>query len=119
MARPRLEIDFKQLDSLLEIQCTGEECAAVLDVSYDTLQRRVQEETGLSFAEYFKTKGSLVGKTSLRRRQYQKAMDGNVPMLIWLGKNWLGQSDSLGLTTHEIPAMVIKVQKDEPDQATE
>ena len=30
---------------------------------------------------------------SLRRAQYQVAKDGNPTMLIWLGKQWLGQSE--------------------------
>ncbi len=30
---------------------------------------------------------------SLRRRQYSAAMDGNSTMLIWLGKQWLGQKE--------------------------
>ena len=29
----------------------------------------------------------------LKRKQYEGAMGGNVTMLIWMGKNYLGQSD--------------------------
>ena len=29
----------------------------------------------------------------LRKKQFEMAMDGNVQMLIWLGKQYLGQSD--------------------------
>ena len=36
---------------------------------------------------------SGVGKASLRRRQFEAAMDGNTAMLIFLGKNYLGQTD--------------------------
>ena len=32
-------------------------------------------------------------KIELRRKQWQVAMEGNVQMLIWLGKNILGQKD--------------------------
>jgi hypothetical protein len=31
---------------------------------------------------------------SLKRKQYEVAMSGNVSMLIWLGKNILGQRDT-------------------------
>ncbi len=33
------------------------------------------------------------GKQLLRRMQFDKAMSGNVVMLIWLGKQYLGLSD--------------------------
>ena len=34
------------------------------------------------------------GKIELRKKQWEIAMDGNVKMLIWLGKQYLGQSES-------------------------
>ena len=90
--RPRKEIDMKLVASLCEIQCTGEEIAAVLGMSYDTLERRVQEETGNNFADYRKDK-TANGRMSLRRAQFKAAMEGNVTMQIWLGKQTLGQRD--------------------------
>lgn len=38
--------------------------------------------------------GRAQGKTALRRKQWQVAMKGNVPMLLHLGKNVLGQNDT-------------------------
>lgn len=38
-------------------------------------------------------KGELEGHVSLRRKQYQTAIEGNITMLIWLGKQRLGQTD--------------------------
>lgn len=35
------------------------------------------------------------GKASLRRMQWKSAEDGNTTMLIWLGKNILGQTDKV------------------------
>ena len=34
---------------------------------------------------------------SLRRAQYQKALDGNPTMLIWLGKQILGQRERVDI----------------------
>jgi hypothetical protein len=42
------------------------------------------------FAEYFK-KHSVGGRISLRRSQFKLATAGNSTMLIWLGKQHLGQ----------------------------
>ena len=92
MARPKIEIDFEMVKKLCAIQCTGQEVADVLDVSYDTLERRVKEVYQISFADYIK-KHSANGKMSLRRKQHEVAMNGNTTMLVWLGKQYLGQTD--------------------------
>lgn len=92
MARPRKEVNWKQVEKMCHIDCTGEEIAAVLGISYDTLDRACIREQNQSFADYFSQKRG-VGNTSLRRRQYKAAMDGSNAMLIWLGKQRLGQSE--------------------------
>lgn len=70
--RPRKEVDWKVVNQMCAIHCTGEEIAGVLDISYDTLNRRCKEEYDVSFAEYFKQK-SAEGKMSLRRKQFTAA----------------------------------------------
>jgi hypothetical protein len=79
--RPRKPIDYKQLDELCKIQCTGEECAAILDMSYDHLDAQLKADGNGGFSDYYKQK-SANGKMSLRRRQYKAAVeDGNPTML--------------------------------------
>ena len=39
-------------------------------------------------------KGKAEGKKSLRRAQFEEALAGDARMLMFLGKNWLGQQDS-------------------------
>ena len=86
------KIDYDQLDKLCAIQCTGEECAAILKMDYDTLNAALKRDKKGGFSDYFKSK-SAYGKASLRRRQFKAAEDGNATMLVWLGKQWLGQLD--------------------------
>lgn len=90
--RPKIELDWPSVDRLLQIQCTGEEIAAVLDISYDTLDRRSREDNGETFADYSARKRTA-GLPALRRRQWTKAMDGDTQMLKFLGTNYLGQTD--------------------------
>ena len=90
--RPRIEIDMALLEELAKIQCTEVECAAVLRVSIDTIERAVKEAGFSSFPEFIKAH-SADGKTSLRRAQMKLALDGNATMLIWMGKQHLGQRD--------------------------
>lgn len=92
MGRPKIELDWTQFDSLCGIQCSLVEIAAYFNCSEDTIERRVKEEHGVTFAEYFATKRGK-GKIALRRKQYEVALSGNVPMMIWLGKQYLGQQD--------------------------
>lgn len=108
MARPRIEIDFKEVDKLCQLQCTAEEIAGFLNCSVDTLERRIKEEHGVGFADYFQQKRSG-GKISLRRKQFQKAMEGNPTMLIWLGKQYLDQAEKQELE-HSVSSITISVE---------
>lgn len=90
--RPRKEIDKKIFENLCGIQCTQEEICAFLEVSDKTLTAWCKCTYGKSFSEVFSEKRGL-GKISLRRAQYEKALEGNPTMLIWLGRQYLGQVD--------------------------
>ena len=87
----KIEVDWKTVDKLLAIFCTGEEVAGFLNISYDTLQRRCKEDKQTAFADYSKLKRGT-GKASLRKKQWLLA-DTNPAMAIFLGKNYLEQSD--------------------------
>lgn len=84
MARPKKIVDEDQIMKLAAINCSYAEIAAVVGVDPSTLTRR--------FAQVIE-KGREQGKMSLKRKQYEVAMGGNVSMLIWLGKQILGQRD--------------------------
>ena len=92
MARPRKVIDAKQFESLCGLQCTKEEICLVLDVTDKTLESWCKRTYGKGFSEIFKQKRGL-GRVSLRRSQFEVAKKGNVTMLIWLGRQYLGQSE--------------------------
>lgn len=80
---------IETIEKLASMQCTDEEMAAVLDITVDTL---CNENNRKAFSEA-KKRGKEHGKASLRRLQYKQAEKGNVSMLIWLGKQYLGQRD--------------------------
>jgi hypothetical protein len=95
--RPRIEIDWADFDRLCEVQCTLAELSAHFGISEDTIERSVKREHGVSFADYFAQKRQT-GFVSLRRKQYELAMAGNATMLIFLGKQYLGQADKREVT---------------------
>jgi hypothetical protein len=110
--RKRREIDWEQFDKLCYLQCTQAEIAAWFDCSVDTLARRIEAEYGVKFAEYFEQKRAG-GRISLRRKQMQVAESGNVSMLIWLGKNYLGQSDKSEIATRDVKdKLIIQLESD-------
>jgi len=92
IGRPKKQINWSEVDKLCEIQATAEEIAVWFKCSPDTLSRACRAEKGKGFAEYLAEKRGR-GKVSLRRKQFNLALRGNVTMLIWLGKQWLDQSD--------------------------
>jgi hypothetical protein len=111
--RPRIEIDWQDFDRLCEVQCTLAELAAHFGVSEDTIERAVKREQKSSFADYFAQKRQA-GFVSLRRKQYELAMAGNATMLIFLGKQYLGQSDKREVTA---PPLTFEVEHIVPEAA--
>jgi hypothetical protein len=96
MARPRKNIDMAQFKKLCELSCTLTEIAGFFEVSEDTIERWCLREMKESFAECFKRHNAR-GKISLRRYQFKMA-EHNPAMAIWLGKQYLGQTEKIEQT---------------------
>lgn len=90
--RPRVEINWVEFDKLCGIQCTLEEIAAYFRCSEDSVERACKRDQKKSFADYSRLKRGF-GKISLRRKMFQTAIDGNIPLLIWLSKQHLGMTE--------------------------
>lgn len=90
--RPPIVPDTDQLMGLARSQCTLEECEDVPGVARDTIGRRLKDSGHGSFAVFFR-KHRGEGRASLRRAQWKAAQAGNSTLLIWLGKQMLGQRD--------------------------
>ncbi len=82
-------VDIEKLEKYARIGATQQEMSRCLGVSPATLERRLQQP---KFREAL-DKGQADLYTSLRTKQVQLALAGNVTMLIWLGKQYLGQKD--------------------------
>ena len=92
-------MDKELFEKLCGIQCTLEEISGVMDVSMDTIERWCLREYKAGFAEIYKSK-SATGKISLRRHQFKLA-EKNATMAIWLGKQYLGQRDTIEVEDKE------------------
>ena len=100
--RPEKAIDESLLQNLCMIQCTEKEMCAVLEVDSNTLEAYIRKVHKSGFSEYFERYRGQ-GRVSLRRLQFRKAEEGSVPMLIWLGKQYLDQKDG-DLNLHDARA---------------
>ena len=94
--RKRIEIDWKLFDGFCQMQCTLWEIACYFNCSEDTIEKRVRQEKRVSFSEYFGKK-RIAGLISLRRTQFKMA-EKSPAMAIFLGKNYLGQTDKQEIT---------------------
>lgn len=83
------ENGLKMVEDLSRIFCTDKEIADILGTTLDVLHSPQNNELFLSAKE----RGQSNGKQSLRRKEYELAMKGNVTMVIWLAKQFLGQKE--------------------------
>lgn len=92
--KPKI-IDWDEVRKLGQFHCTLVEVAAFLNVNEDSLNKMYMRDfPGQGTIGEFIATNRLGGKTSLRRTQYNLAVnEGNVQMLIHLGKYYLDQRD--------------------------
>ena len=87
LGRPKLDIDGEQVTRLARLHCTMQEMADFFGCHRETLRENFSSQID---------KGRSEGNISLRRKQWQMAVEkGNVVMLIWLGKQMLGQRNEI------------------------
>lgn len=105
MARPRKQIDEEQFKKLCGIQCTLQEIAGFFDCCEDTIENWCKRELKQSFSDAYKIH-SAQGKISLRRMQFKLA-EKSAAMAIFLGKQYLGQSDRTEFTVNQVDEAAI------------
>ena len=93
MGRPRKEINQTEFEKLCGLQCTKEEMCGWFGITDKTLESWCKRTYKKGFSEIFSEKRGK-GKISLRRTQFKLA-EKSPAMAIFLGKNYLGQSDKI------------------------
>jgi hypothetical protein len=89
----KIELDWSKLDGMLQYNASLPQCAELLEVSEDTIERRIKAKHKCTFHEY---KQKKMGRTSIRLQQKAITMglDGSIPMLIFCLKNIAKWSDN-------------------------
>jgi hypothetical protein len=79
---------------------TQPEAAALLGVSLSCFEKFLRAHEDV---RHIWEGGALTGRAAIRRMQFASAQKGNVPMQIWLGKQYIGQKDKSEVETkHDI-----------------
>ena len=105
IGRPKKEIDSDVIAKLSQIGCTQEEIGSVVGISARQLQRRYADLVA---------ENKNIGKASLRKKLWEKALKGNDKLLIWLSKNELNMVDKIHTTqTVEPLPLIIDAKADE------
>jgi len=93
MPRPRIQIDPKQVEAFTRLGSPASEISDFLGVSESAIHRKLPKQVAKSRA---------VRRMKLREFQWNQAKDGSVPMLIFLGKEELGQGQEAKETEDKI-----------------
>lgn len=100
VGRPKKEFDAKTFVDLVGLGCTQEEiCWFFRDetgkpANIDTLSRWCERSYGMNFQEFSRQNGGIAMKIKLRQNQ-MKLSEKSAAMAIFLGKNYLGQTDRI------------------------
>lgn len=94
MGRPKKDFDWELLETLASFPdvILQEDIAQCMKVSLDTVANKIKEKHGVTFSEFRKQRQGITRK-NLFAWQLKAAQRGSVPMLIWLGKNYLNQKE--------------------------
>ena len=92
MGRQKKEINWNIVEKKIEAGCSAKEIYENV-CHKDTFYDRFKEEYGENFSDY-STEYYHVGNGNLKFTQYIKALSGNIPMLLLLGRERLGQGKS-------------------------
>ena len=76
--------DREVIKRLASIMCSNEEIGNIIGMTEEGVKKRFKKVI---------EEGRAKGKESLRKAQFTRGMDGDTRMQIWLGKNYLNQSE--------------------------
>ena len=104
--RPKsVDINNKEVRTQVELfgslLATQEEMASWFDVCLSTIEKYMTQKDPENVTEFLRVykKAAAKATTSLRRVQMSKALEGDNTLLIWLGKQILGQKDKSDITS--------------------
>ena len=87
------QVVVDQVEIFGKLCATQREMASHFDVTMRTIENYMADHEGGFYRTY--AQAAAVTKTSLRRVQISKAMDGDNTMMVWMGKQLLDQKEKV------------------------
>ena len=101
MPQPKKELNWSELDALLQFKVPLSFVCDYIGVSRDTVMRRIKEEHDMTFKEYHNLRLQRTA-TKLQQKAIEMALTGNTTMMIFALKNMAGWSDKMETTSQII-----------------
>ena len=86
------KLDWEMIDRLFVSGCNANQVASALGISDRALINGILRDKGVTTKEYKASKRAK-GDSFIHSKQFEVALKGSIPMLIWLGKQRLAQRD--------------------------
>ena len=86
------DLERSHVNELSELQVSDHDIALYINKDLDYLKEKYRYDVDLH---------RLKGQVRLLKAQFQKALEGNSNMLVWLGKHYLGQRDDMRVNSIE------------------
>lgn len=92
--RAKRKFDAEQVEIYGKFRATYETMAGHMGVSVDVIRKKMEDEES-DFSKAYK-KGFSDCKLKLTEQQLYWAFKGNATLLVWLGKQYLGEAEQIG-----------------------
>ena len=93
MPQPKIDLDWKELDALLQFKVTCDFVADYIRTSPDTIQRRIREKYDMTYREYNLLKMQRTA-VKLQQKAVEQALSGNCnSVMIFALKNMANWTD--------------------------
>lgn len=116
--RPKAPIDWTIIGNLCAAGASGASIAHEMGIVAETIYARCQTDKGEEFSA-FRRRHYERGNDLLKVKQFQLAVnDGNERLLIFLGKNRLGQRDKVEMSSpagEQVPVVTVNILPPSPD----
>lgn len=107
--KTKLPIDWARVRYLLQAGCSGLQISSSIGVCSDTLYTRCVDEQDMTWRQ-FSEKHLQIGNSVLLETQFDSAIKSkDRGMMIWLGKQRLGQREPDKAYTEDARAIVLQV----------
>ena len=113
--RKRIQFNLEHVEKLYAIGCTNAEVAAMCLCSVRTIEIRSKKPPLAAV----KLRGQANLQIFVRRLQLKHAEKGNTVMLLWLGKQCLGQRDQLPFSSEPQRRALTSLELEQADQPTQ